>query len=83
MENIIVTPNPTSTGNVNITIQDTYDTEGTYQVYITNQMSELKYQSNVFIKDFSVNLGELPNGMYYIHIYREDISGSASFIINR
>jgi hypothetical protein len=83
MENIIVTPNPTATGIVNVTIQDTYVTEGAYQVYITNQMSELKYQSNEFSKYFSVNLGELPNGMYYIHVYREDISGSASFIINR
>lgn len=83
MENIIVTPNPTATGNVSVAIQDTYITEGIYQIYITNQMSELKHQSTQISKHFSLNLGELPNGMYYIYIYREDISGSASFIINK
>jgi hypothetical protein len=83
IENIVVTPNPSATGIINVTIQDTYETEGTYLVYITNQMSELKFQNTVSTKEFSLNLGEFQNGVYYIHIYREDTSDSASFMINR
>lgn len=83
IENIIVTPNPSATSIVNVTIQDSYETEGIYSIFITNQMSELKLQSTVSTKEFSLNLGEFQNGIYFIHVYREDTSDSASFIMNR
>jgi hypothetical protein len=82
MENIIITPNPT-TGIINVEIQDTYVTDGNYQVLIISQMSELKFQSDYSTKNFSINLGELQNGVYSILVYRGDTSATATFIINK
>lgn len=82
MENIIITPNPT-TGTINVEIQDTYVTDGNYQVLIISQMSELKFQSDYSTKNFSINLGELQNGVYSILVYRGDTSATATFIINK
>ncbi|MDX1910877.1 MAG: M43 family zinc metalloprotease [Saprospiraceae bacterium] len=83
LENIIIAPNPTTSGIIDITIQDTYLTEGTYLVFVANQMSEIKYQGEKTTKQFSLNLSELPNGIFYLHLYREEISGTASFVINK
>lgn len=82
MRRILITPNPTS-GQVSVEVDDTYETEGTYQVYIVNQMSELKYQAEYPAKEFSINLGELQNGLYNILVYRDATSASASFIVNK
>ena len=82
MENIVITPNPT-TGIINVEIQDTYVTDGSYHVLIISQMSELKFQSDYSNKNFSISLGELQNGVYNILVYREDTSASATFIINK
>ena len=82
MERVVVTPNPT-TGAINVEIQDTYVTDGTYHVLVISQMSELKFQSDYLSKNFSINLGELQNGVYSILVYRDDTSTSATFIINK
>lgn len=82
MENIVITPNPT-TGTINVEVQDTYMTDGTYHVLVISQISELKFQSDYLNKSFSINLGELQNGVYSILVYREDTSATATFIINK
>lgn len=82
MQQLVVSPNPT-TGTINVQVQDTYDTEGTYHIVVINQMSELKFQSDYNNKEFSVNLGELQNGVYSILVYRGETSATATFIINK
>jgi hypothetical protein len=82
IESIAITPNP-STGVIDVNVIDSYNTDGTYHILVINQMSELKFQSDNTTKNFSLNLGELQNGVYRILIYRETSSSSANFIINK
>jgi hypothetical protein len=78
---IVITPNPT-TGIINVEVQDTYLAEGNYHVMIVSQISGLEFQSDYSSKNFSINLGELQNGVFSILVYREDSSAAATFIIN-
>jgi hypothetical protein len=78
---IVITPNPT-TGIINVEIQDTYLTDGNYHVMVVSQLSGLEFQSDYSSKNFTINLGELQNGVYSILVYREDSSAAATFIIN-
>lgn len=81
IQEIRVTPNP-SLGVINVTVQDTYSTEGMYHVLVTNQMG-VQYQSNFSYRSFSINLEQLQDGAYNVLVFRDDSSASAAFVISR
>ena len=71
-KNILVAPNPTR-GDIKITLKD--NTQN-YNLFVINQMGEIIMEEKLKAEgnqhQFSLNLGELPTGIYYLRFVNKE-----------
>jgi hypothetical protein len=76
-----VIPNPVSTTQFTIEITDNLTELMEYQIVITNQFGEMKYLLETNEKINQVNVYNLPDGLYHVHVMTDESVTTANFIV--
>lgn len=76
-----VSPNPTTIGQLNISLEKEASISGSYHLLITNIFGELKHQSERSTDNFVLDVSNYGDGQYWIHVYLQECYRVETFII--
>ncbi len=76
-----VIPNPVSSTQFTIEITDNLTEPTEYQVFITNQFGEMKFLMETNEKLNQVNVYNLTDGLYHVHVVTDESVSIANFIV--
>lgn len=78
---IKVIPNPVTSTQFTIEIIDSLTEITEYQIVITNQFGEMKYLLETNEKVNQVDVYDLPDGLYHVHVITDESVTSVNFIV--